>query len=115
MHHSSKNSGNKNSDRPSCNELLKIKCPWHPHHKHSLWDCFSLCKAMKDVLEPSSEEDKGKAKEDVDDGENGNFQNPSKMANVIFDSSSGLPTKRSQKLTLREIMSIEPTVPTFLK
>nr|XP_034604634.1 uncharacterized protein DDB_G0284311-like [Setaria viridis] len=73
MQHSSKNGGIKNSDRSLFNELLKKQCPWHPYHKHSMWDCFSLRKAMKDASEPSGAEDKGKAKEDEEHGENGNF------------------------------------------
>jgi hypothetical protein len=32
--------------------------------------------------------------------------------NVLFD---GLPSKHSQKLTLREVLNIEPAVPTLLK
>jgi hypothetical protein len=34
------------------------------------------------------------------------------MVNVLF---GGLPTKRAQKLTLREVLSIEPVMPTPLR
>src|SRR5687767_11172193 len=112
---SSRKGGGKNQDRPSFNELLKKQCPWHPYHKHFAIDCFSLHKVMKDLLEPSVTKDKGKAKEDKDDGENGKFQNPSNTINVIFGGTSGTATKQFQKLTLREIMSIEPVTPMFLK
>jgi hypothetical protein len=43
---------------------------------------------------------------------NGDFQEPDKIVNVLF---SGLPTKCSQKLTLREVLIIEPAVPTPLR
>ncbi|KAK8454893.1 hypothetical protein SEVIR_4G048350v4 [Setaria viridis] len=70
---------------------------------------------MKDLPEPSGNKDKSKAKEDEDDGDNGKFQNPSNTINIIFGSTPDTATKRSQKLALREIMSIELATPTFLK
>ena len=70
--------------------------------------CFQLRRALKDVPEPQNpHERKGKAKQGDND-----FQNPDKTVNIIF---GGRPTKRSQKLTLWEIMSVEPATPTFLK
>jgi hypothetical protein len=38
------------------------------------------------------------------------FQNPKNIVNVIFGRDSGFPSKRVQKLTLREILSVEPAV-----
>jgi hypothetical protein len=52
-----------------------------------------------------------RARKKVDEG-NGDFQEPDKSVNVLFD---GLPTKHAQKLTLHEVMSIEPVVPTPLR
>jgi hypothetical protein len=52
-----------------------------------------------------------KGKKKVDEG-NGDFQEPDKMVNVLF---GGLPTKRSRKLTLRDLSSIEPAVLTPLR
>ncbi|XP_072148848.1 uncharacterized protein [Setaria viridis] len=112
---SSKKGGGKNQDRPSFNELLKKQCPWHPYHKHSAIDCFSLHRVMKDLPEPSDIKDKGKVKEDKDDGDNGKLQNPSNTINFIFGGTPGTATKQSQKLTLRELMFIEPATPMFLK
>ena len=57
---------------------------------------------------PNFDNNRGKTTED----DNGEYQEPDKTVNVIF---SGLPTKRKQKLTLQEIMSIEPVVPIPLK
>jgi hypothetical protein len=47
-----------------------------------------------------------------DDGENGDFQEPDKTVNVLF---GGLPSRREQKATRREVMSIEPAVSTPLR
>ena len=69
---------------------------------------------MKDTPEPQHPNPifrKGKGKKD-DQDKDGGYQDPTKTINVIF---GGIPTKRSQKLMLREIMSIEPAAPTFLK
>jgi hypothetical protein len=57
----------------------------------------------------ASSRKKGKKKADED---NGDFQEPDKMVNVLF---GGLPTKRSQKATRREVLNIEPVVPTPLR
>jgi hypothetical protein len=47
----------------------------------------------------------------VDEG-NEDFEEPDKKVNVLF---GGLPTRRSQKLTLREVLNIELAVPTPLR
>jgi hypothetical protein len=41
----------------------------------------------------------------------GNFQDTSKTINIIFGGDSIFPSKRAQKLMLREIMTIELVVP----
>jgi hypothetical protein len=46
-----------------------------------------------------------------DQGHNPKFQNASKTINVIFGGDGDFGSKRDQKLLLREIMSIKPTVP----
>jgi hypothetical protein len=51
-----------------------------------------------------------KGKKKTDEG-NGDFQEPDKTVNVLF---GGLPNRRAQKATRREVMSIEPAVPTPL-
>jgi hypothetical protein len=43
---------------------------------------------------------------------NDDFQEPDKTVNVLF---GGLPTRRSQKATRREVLNIEPAVPTPLR
>jgi hypothetical protein len=47
----------------------------------------------------------------TDEG-NDDFQEPDKTVNVLF---GGLPNRRAQKATRREVMSIEPAVPTPLR
>jgi hypothetical protein len=89
--------------------LLKEKCPWHLDGNHTTEQCYQLRRALKDTQEPRHPHDmKGKKK--TDEG-NGDFQEPDKTVNVLF---GGLPNRRAQKATRREVMSIEPAVPTPL-
>jgi hypothetical protein len=88
-------------------DLLKEKCPWHLDGNHTTEQCYQLRRALKDTPEPRHPHDK-KGKKKNDEG-NGNFQEPDKTINVLF---GGLPSRREQKATRREVMSIEPAVPT---
>jgi hypothetical protein len=72
--------------------------------------CYQLRRALKDTPDPRPPHDKiGKKK--ADDG-NGDFQEPDKTVNVLF---GGLPNRRSQKATRREVLNIEPAVLTPLR
>jgi hypothetical protein len=62
------------------------------------------------TLQPWPPRDK-KGKKKVDEG-NDDFQEPDKTVNVHF---GGLPTRRSQKATRREVLNIGPAAPTPLK
>jgi hypothetical protein len=91
-------------------DLLKEKCPWHLDNNHTTEQCYKLRRALKCTPEPPHPHDKkGKKKNDggIDD-----FQEPDKTVNVLF---GGLPSRREQKATRREVMSIEPAVPTPLR
>jgi hypothetical protein len=91
-------------------DLLKEKCPWHLDGNHTTEQCYQLRRALKSTPEPPHPHDKkGKKK---NDGGNDNFQEPNKTVNVLF---GGLPSRREQKATCREVMSIEPAVPTPLR
>jgi hypothetical protein len=91
-------------------DLLKVKCPWHLNANHTTEQCNQLRHALKGTPEPPHPHDKkGKKKTD---GDNGDFQEPDKTVNVLF---GGLPSRREQKATRREVMSIEPAVPTPLR
>jgi hypothetical protein len=102
----------KNSKKTSggFKDLLKEKCPWHLDDNHTTEQCYQLRRALKSTTEPPHPHDK-KGKKKHDDG-NGDFQEPKKTVNVLF---GGLPSRREQQATRREVMSIEPTVPTPLK
>jgi hypothetical protein len=91
-------------------DLLKEKCPWHLDGNHTTEQCYQLRRALKDTLEPWHPHDK-KDKKKADEG-NSDFQEPDKTVNVLF---SGLPNRRAQKATRREVLSIEPAVPTPLR
>jgi hypothetical protein len=91
-------------------DLLKEKCPWHLEGNHTTEQCYQLRRALKDTPDPRPPHDmKGKKKADKD---NDDFQEPDKTVNVLF---GGLPTKRSQKAIRREVLNIEPAVPTPLR
>jgi hypothetical protein len=91
-------------------DLLKEKCPWHLNGNHTTEQCYQLRHALKGTPEPPHPHDmKGKKKNDRD---NNDFQEPDKTVNVLF---GGLPSRREQKATRREVMSIEPAVLTPLR
>jgi hypothetical protein len=90
--------------------LLKEKCPWHLDDNHTIEQCYQLRRALKDTPDPRHPHDK-KGKKKNDEG-NCNYQEPDKTVNVLF---GGLPSRRVQKATRREVMSIEPAVPTPLR
>jgi hypothetical protein len=91
-------------------DLLKEKCPWHLEGNHTTEQCYQLRRALKDSPDPRPPHDK-KGKKKADEG-NDDFQEPDKTVNVLF---GGLPTRRSQKASRREVLNIESAVPTPLR
>jgi hypothetical protein len=90
--------------------LLKEKYPWHLEGNHTTEQCYQLRRALNDTPNPRPPHNK-KVKKKADE-DNGDFQEPDKMVNALF---GGLPTKRSQKAIRREVLNIEPVVPTPLR
>jgi hypothetical protein len=101
---------NSNKTSGGFKDLLKEKCPWHLEGNHTTEQCYQLRRARKDSPDPRPPHDK-KGKKKADEGNN-DFQEPDKTVNVLF---GGLPTKQSQKATRREVLNIEPAVPTPLR
>jgi hypothetical protein len=91
-------------------DLLKEKCLWHLDGNHTTEQCYQLRRALNSTPEPPHPHDKNGKKKN--DGGNDDFQEPDKAVNVLF---GGLPSRREQKATRREVMSIEPAVPTPLR
>jgi hypothetical protein len=91
-------------------DLVKEKCPWHLEGNHTTEQCYRLRRALKDSPDPRHPHDK-KGKKKANEG-NDDFQEPDKTVNILF---GGLPTKQSQKATRREVLNIEPAVPTPLR
>jgi hypothetical protein len=91
-------------------DLLKEKCPWHLDGNHTTEQFYQLRRALKDTPEPRHPHDK-KGKKKADEG-NGDFQEPDKTVNILF---GGLPSRQVQKATRREVLNIEPAVPTPLR
>jgi hypothetical protein len=96
-----------NSKKTSCGfkDLLKEKCLWHLKGNHTTEQCYQLRRALNDTSDPRPPHDK-KSKKKADEG-NDDFQEPDKTVNVLF---GGLPNRRSQKATRREVLSIELVV-----
>jgi hypothetical protein len=90
--------------------LLKDKCLWHLDGNHTTEQCYQLWRALKDTADPRPPPNK-KGKKKVNEG-NDDFQETDKTVNVLF---SGLPTRRSQKATRREVLNIEPAAPAPLR
>jgi hypothetical protein len=88
-------------------DLLKEKCPWHLEGNQTTKQCYQLRRALKDTPDPRHPHDR-KGKKKADEGNN-DFEEPDKTVNILF---GGLPTKRSQKATRREVLNIELAVPT---
>jgi hypothetical protein len=101
--------GNSKKNSGGFKDSLKEKCPWHPNGNHTTEQCYQLRHALKDTPEPPHPHDQ---KDKKKDGDNNNFQEPDKTVNVLF---GGLPSRREQMATRREVMSIEPVVPTPLR
>jgi hypothetical protein len=91
-------------------DLLKDKWSWHLDGNYTTEQCYQLRRALKDTPEPQHPHDK-KGKKKADEG-NDDFQEPDKTVNVLF---GGLPNRRAQKATRREVLSIELAVPTPLR
>jgi hypothetical protein len=91
-------------------DLLKEKCLWHLDGNDTAEQCYQLRRALKSTPEPPHPHDK-KGKKEHDDG-NADPQELDKTVNVLF---GGLPSRREQKATRREVMSIKPAVPTPLR
>jgi hypothetical protein len=91
-------------------DLLKEKYLWHLEGNHTTEHWYQLRRAHKDSQDPQPPHNK-KGKKKADEG-NDDFQEPDKTVNVLF---GGLPTTRSQKATRREVLNIEPAVPTPLR
>jgi hypothetical protein len=108
IQHPTKVNSKKNSG--GFKDLLKEKWPWHLDGNHTTEQCYQLRQALKSTPErPHPHDKKGRKK---NDGDNNDFQEPDKTVNVLF---GGLPSRREQKATRREVMSIEPAVPTPLR
>jgi hypothetical protein len=83
----------------------------HPMSRHTLFECISLHKSLN--APPLPQARKRKDQEDDDEGDKSgaqDFQDPKNVVNVIFGGDGGFPSKRAQKLTLREILSVEPAI-----
>jgi hypothetical protein len=102
--------GNSKKTSGGFKDLLKEKCPWHLDGNHTTEQGYQLRRALKSTPEPPHPHDK-KGKNNNDEG-NYDFQEPDKTVNVLF---GGLPSRREQKATRREVMSIEPAVRTPLR
>jgi hypothetical protein len=82
----------------------------HPKSKHTLFLCISLYKSLNAPLLDQDEKVKDKEDEERDKSGAQGYQHLTKFINVIFGGDDSFPTKHVQKLTLREILSVEPAI-----
>jgi hypothetical protein len=76
-----------------------------------LFECVSLGKSPN--APPLPQDRKRKDYDDDDEGDklgDQDFQDPKNVVNVIFGGVTGFPSKCTQNLTLREILSVEPAI-----
>jgi hypothetical protein len=74
-----------------------------------LFECVTFCKSRN--APPLPQAGKQKDKEDDEGGDKlgaQDFQDPKNVVNIILGGDGGFPSKRAQKLTLHEILSMEP-------
>jgi hypothetical protein len=88
----------------------------HPKSRHTLFECISLRKTQN--APPLPQTGKRKDQEDDDEGDKSgaqDFQDPKNVVNVIYGGDGGFPSKCAQKLTLHEILSVEPATQKLLR
>jgi hypothetical protein len=87
------------------------QCLIHPKWRHTLFECITIRKSYNAPPLPQ-----GGKRKDQEDGEGGDksgaqdFQDPKNIVDVIFGGDGGFPSKRAQKLTLCEILFVEPAM-----
>jgi hypothetical protein len=77
--------------------------------RHTLFECVTIRKSLN--APPLPQAGKRKDKEDDKGGDKSgaqDFQDPNNVINIIFSGDGGFPSKRAQKLTLHEILSVVP-------
>jgi hypothetical protein len=85
------------------------QCPIHPKWRHTLFECVTIHKLFN--APPLPQGGKRKDQEYDEGGDKSraqDFQDPKNVVNIIFGKDGGFPSKRAQKLTLHETLSVEP-------
>ncbi|RLM79381.1 putative polyprotein [Panicum miliaceum] len=83
----------------------------HPRSQHTLFECITLHKSLN--APPIPQDGKRKDQDDDDEGDKSgaqDFEDSKNDINVIFGGEGDFPSKRAQKLTIREIRYVEPTI-----
>ncbi|RLM62137.1 retrotransposon protein, putative, Ty3-gypsy sub-class [Panicum miliaceum] len=91
-------------------KILHKQCLMHPKTKHTLFQCITLRKSINVPLPDQDGKEKKKEDDERDKSGAQGFQDPINVVNVIFGGDNDFPTKHAQKLTLREIQSVEPAI-----
>jgi hypothetical protein len=89
-------------------KIMHKQYPIHPRSRRTLFECVTIRKSLN--APPLPQAGKRKDKEDDEGGdklEAQDFHDPKDIINVIFGGDCGFPSKRVEKLTLREILSVE--------
>lgn len=109
-------------ERPRISTYGKImngSCSHHPNSKQAVKDCFIYKQFAEQYASQLKKPTDGEAgtstqkKDDIDPGPPG-FHDHRKELNHIFEGPQAYESKRKQKLTDREINTIQPETPQYL-
>ena len=94
--------------------LHNKRCPIHAKSNHSMFECTIIRKSFQSPLPDAPKKKPNKEDEDDVEKDLDGFQKPENVVNVIFGGDPSF-SKCAQKLLLREILSVEPTIQRPLK
>jgi hypothetical protein len=86
-------------------------CIFHTHGKHKTRDCDRLQGFANEVLKMAKKTDQEKKPEDP----KGDFFEAHKEVNYIYGGPNSNKSRRKQKLTAWEVMTVSPVTPKYLK
>jgi hypothetical protein len=77
-----------------------------------VFECITILKSLNapPLPQAGNTKDKENDKEGGDKSGAQDFHDPKNIIKVIFEGDGGFPSKRAQKLTLHDILSMEPVI-----
>jgi hypothetical protein len=116
--HPKGNPGKPASTRDHFEKLLDTSCPHHEVPvKHTHRECRLVKNYVKSTLKPKTADhpDKQGPSHDNDDGAGAMFPGEDGAVHMIFGGSPARPSRRCEKLILREVMNANVAKPSYLR